>query len=82
MFNRVFDDKKYNSMIVEKDYVYLREGIEAYMKQFLKKPLFNEPNWIIQARMDRLTKERTKLSLIKGKKDKLKYLMYLTGLKK
>lgn len=75
-FNRNFDNSKINEFIDTKDWLDAKDGLEICLKDFLNNPKFNKINWMIEAVIDRTVRERTPLSEIKGKKNKLIYLCY------
>jgi len=56
------------------EYISSKNGLEEYLSKFLENPKFLLISWTLQARMDRISRERTPLSEISGFKEKLKYI--------
>ena len=82
MYDRIFDNSKINSITGMTNYITLKEGISANLNKFLLSPKFKNFHGSVQARMDRMSKEWTKLSEIKGLKQKLIYVIVRLNLKK
>lgn len=75
IYNRVFDNSKINGYVNTKMFVDVKIGIQKCLAEFLSNPSFKTINWVTQARMDKLSKEKTKLSEITLMKDKIIYIV-------
>lgn len=75
-FDRSFDNSKINEFSPVDDFEDARSGIERCLTFFLKKPEFNQINWVDEAINDRLTREYTSLREIPQLKHKIKYLIF------
>ncbi|MGN1318108.1 MAG: NAD-dependent epimerase/dehydratase family protein [Lachnospirales bacterium] len=76
LYDRKFDNSKINSVCGKVDYIDLREGIESSLKEFISDPKWINLNFRFEAWADKISKERTPLKEIKGKKMKLKYMKW------
>lgn len=74
-FDRRFDNSKLKNVTEEYSFTLPEEGLEKCLKEFLSNPVFKRIGTPEFAVMDRLTKERTKLSEIPGVKHKIRYLV-------
>lgn len=79
LVNRKFDNHKLCSVEGNFEFIPVRTGLEECFTRCLQdtEHLNLKPkNWIFEACMDRATKDKTPLSIIKGKNNKLKYMIY------
>lgn len=78
MYDRMFDNTKIETITREhKKYIGIEKGLSDCIEHFVSEKIgFAGCDGIRQATMDRITNERTSLSLIPGKKNKLNYLRY------
>lgn len=77
LYNRMFDSKKSDKICGKNhEYIEAQKGLAMCLKKFIGEgAAFRRINWNMQAYMDKLTNERTDLSVIPGWKQKLKYLI-------
>lgn len=75
LYNRVFDNSKIAEYVDTSKFVNQHEGLRTCLTQFIANPSFKTINWVTQARMDKFTGEKTKLSEINSFKDKVKYVV-------
>lgn len=77
LYDRTFDSSKADRACGERhEYTEAREGLMMCLREFLANGShFREINWNMQAYMDKLAHERTGLSEIPSRKQKLKYLI-------
>ncbi|MCL2328094.1 MAG: NAD-dependent epimerase/dehydratase family protein [Bacteroidetes bacterium] len=76
LYNRVFDNAKISQYIDAKSFTNTQAGLQHCLETFLKNPKFSWTDWKVEARKDRITKEKTPLSEITGIKQKVKYFVY------
>lgn len=79
LYDRQFSSDKVNAMVGEKIYEYtnLKVGIRKSIDEFIKNGNhFLDIDWRIEAILDRICGERTKLAEINSVKRKIKYLIY------
>lgn len=76
LYNRVFDSSKVDKVCGKQIYIDVKKGLDKSLNDFLDYPVFGEKNWRFEAWCDRICHERTKLSEIKSKKMKIKYLLW------
>lgn len=78
LYNRIFDSQKIKSIADDRVvYTEVETGLKESLTHFLKGPReFNTINWKLEAQMDKLTDEKTKLRSIEGEKQKIKYFRY------
>ena len=72
LFDRRFDNTKFLQAVGEFEFESPKTGLEKCLREFLEKPVFRTTATF--ALMDRLARERTKLSEISCVKEKCKYL--------
>lgn len=75
LFNRVFDNSKITPLIDTYSIINPEVGLKNCLENFLKKPQFQNINWKMEAKKDRLTGEKASLSEIQGEKQKIIYLI-------
>lgn len=79
LYDRVFDNSKVNQFCNNEPFLQTSIGLDVCMRDFLQNINFGRINWVTQARMDRISGDRTPIKEIRGKKNKFKYfcLRYL-----
>ena len=71
LFNRRFDNTKFIQATGEENFISPKDGLEKCLREYLAEPRFRRiPN---PAVMDKMAKEKTKMSMLPGKKAKIKY---------
>lgn len=75
-FNRSFDNSKVNEFCDTYQFVSPEEGLSKCLVEFLESPRFLPIDWRLEAYNDRVAKEKTPLSEIKGTKERIVYLIY------
>lgn len=76
LFNRRFDNTKINNFIDTKTFVGPREGLRECIERFMEQPSFRVINYVLEAQLDRLTKEHTPLWEINTLRNRMKYVLY------
>lgn len=76
VYNRHFDNTKIKNFIDTSDFIDSKEGIRNAVCHFLDKPTFNDIDWIYQAFIDSITRERTNLHTIPSLSNKVKYFLF------
>lgn len=76
VFDRKFNSKKISEFIDLNSFTKMEDGLRDCLNEFLKAPNFKAINWKTEALKDKKTKEIASLNEIKGKKQKIKYLLY------
>lgn len=72
LFDRKFDNAKFIQAAGEENFISPKNGLEKCLREFLVEPKFLRiPN---PAVMDKIAKEKTKISMLPSKKEKMKYL--------
>lgn len=77
LYNRRFDNQKIQKYIDIDTFTDTLIGLEQEIVSFVRNPVFNKINWDDQSDWDNALKERTSLSEISSKKDKIKYLLHI-----
>ena len=80
-FNRTFDNSKIGQFCDVSNFTLPHEGLTKCLEDFLKKPKFNNIPWDLEAINDKVANERTPLSEIPGKGNKVVYLCYRNNMK-
>lgn len=76
LYNRKFNCQKISQYTNIDSFEEIESGLTYCLVEFLKKPLFKNINWQMEAKRDRQTGERTPLTEINGIKQKMKYLFF------
>ncbi|NLE03964.1 MAG: NAD-dependent epimerase/dehydratase family protein [Crenarchaeota archaeon] len=79
MFDRNFNNSKIESFACIDNFTKTETGLKKCLESFLKNPQFKDIDWKIQAKMDKMSKEKASLSEIPGIKQKIKYLLFRYG---
>lgn len=75
-YSRIFDNSRLRQIIPSYTFKTIEEGITIALNDFLKKPNFKTINWKEEVIKDKITHEITPLNEIKGKRNKIKYLIW------
>ncbi len=75
MYDRVFDNEAISEFCDCSVFLNPKDGLPLCLNQFLKAPNFKDINWTTQARMDRISGDKTPLKEINGIKDRIKYII-------
>ena len=75
-FNRAFDNSKVAKYCNINNFKQPKEGLSECLQQFLERPQFGEIDWILEAVNDRVAGERTPLSEIGSRANKMYYIVY------
>lgn len=76
LYNRKFNNSKIAQFVDVDSFTSIQDGLKGCLEEFIRDPVFKPINWHAEALKDRKTKEFTRLSEIKGIKQKVKYLIY------
>ncbi|KJF43876.1 NAD-dependent epimerase/dehydratase family protein [Draconibacterium sediminis] len=76
LFNRSFDNNKIKKFTNTDNFLPPEIGLSICLKSFLNNPKFKNINWRMEAKRDKLSKEKTPLHEIKTLKHKIVYLIY------
>lgn len=74
-YDRRFDNEKIARFTNVEMFLPTISGLEKCLNEFLDAPRFRAVNWALEARKDKLAGERTPLSEIPGRKQKILYLL-------
>ncbi len=75
LYDRLFDNSKVKSL-TNNEFSDVKESLIFCVNKFLQEPLFLNVNWLLEAKMDRITKDCSKFSDIPGLKQKVKYYLF------
>ncbi|WP_321479845.1 NAD-dependent epimerase/dehydratase family protein [uncultured Bacteroides sp.] len=76
LYDRQFDNSKISQYLDLNDFSSIEIGIKKCLESFFKNRKFNNINWVLEAKKDKLVGERTPLKEILRIKQKMKYLLY------
>ncbi len=76
LYNRRFNCGKINNFVDTRSFKDTKEGLRECITTFIEIPKWKKINWSTHARLDRISKEYTKLREISSNKDKIKYILF------
>ena len=74
-FNRYFDNNKIGQFMDLNQFTDTMDGLDACLEKFLRNSIFSKIDWIMEAFLDKATKEHTPLNEIDGFPAKIRYLV-------
>lgn len=80
-YHRIFNNNKISKVSNTSNFINVEDGLERCLETFLIALNYKNINWSNEARMDKLTKENLNIPKIGGVKNKLRYIVYRTGIK-
>lgn len=80
--NRFYDSSKIRAFVDNTKWRKADEGLASALTEFLNHPVFGKIDWRKEALIDKVAKEKTPLSEIKGHYNKFTYFCYRYGLER
>lgn len=76
LFDRKFDTSLQDEFVNQASFIKLEHGMRDCVERFLKAPTYKYLNWELEAKKDKISKERTLLNEIRNLKSIIQYLMH------